>query len=276
MSRSADLRRMTVRKRIRAAARSEEGAQVADRRGWRGRLLDLLRHPLFLLLMSSVLVSGVGRLYNDYSEQVRVRAERREKLSALIVEMRYRTLLIARANNELLDVVRDFVATSRGPGDQKALAKALDPFSSEPVDPGIAARLDNFEARFKEVQPAMLAVIRGETGASDPQFAKVHAAALASRIELLAGLPLQRFEQPAPNMPSWVEKREVGILSALMNLEQNLLFDPSAYHRAIATLTAYVDVRERNYADDILPVEKGEAVPASTDYLDSTKERPEP
>ena len=233
----------------------------------RERFLGVLRHPLFLLLISSILISGVGRLYNDYSERVRDRADRREKLAPLVIEMRYRTLLLTRETNDLIEAGINFTRHLADPADQEELANASNPFSNERPSPRIAKVMNDLEKEFVAMQPKMLAVLRGDTGTSDPQFAKVHTAVLAYRIELLSGLPIQRFEALPNGARPELPKREVGVQSALIALEQNYQFDPSAFNRAMRVLTTYIEVREQNYANELLPVEKGILPPDTTDYL---------
>lgn len=273
MVRNAHQRRMSRRRGIPSIATAAERDAASRSGGWRAGLLALLRHPLLLLLVSSILVSGIGRLYNDYSERRRERAERREKLAPLLVEMRYRSLLISREGENLVTATAELLRNYDDPAAREEIAKAVNPFVREPVEPKISQIVGRLGTAFRTVQPGMLAAIRGETGSSDPQFAKVHTAAIASRIELLSGLPLQRFENPPKMAPPDWPRREVGILSALMSLEQNHTFDPGQFEFALNVLSSYTDVRESNYADDLLPIDKEVPAPEVTNYLIRAQKR---
>jgi hypothetical protein len=267
MRQSAHQRRMALRQGRPSATPETRAVDPPAPARWRTGLFSLLRHPLFLLLASSLLVSGVGRLYNDHAERLRDRAERREQLAPLLVELRYRTLLISREAEPMAEHARQFLRKYDKPEDAEELAKAYDFFAAEEVDAEIERDLNELEEQYARIQPGVLAVIRGEVGTSDPQFAKVHLAVISYRIELLSGLPVQRFEAPPKGAPPEVRRPDVGIMSALMNLEQNLVFDSDAFIRALSVLAVYTDLRERNYAADLLPIEQGEPAPAETDYL---------
>ena len=279
MTQSAHQRRMAMRLWGQPApAPAAVAAAPPAPRARRAGLFSLLRHPLFLLLASSLLVSGVGRLYNDYAERVRDRAERREQLAPLLVELRYRTLLITREVEPMADYTREFMAKYDDPAAQEELAKAFDFFGQEEeVDPEVANDLRQLEVEYDRIQPGVLAVVRGEQGTSDPQFAKVHLAVICYRIELLSRLPAQHFADPPKGAPPEeltvgtinpaILRPDVGIMSGLLTLEQNLVFAPSDFNRAVRMLVVYADIRERNYAAELLPVEQGEAAPEATNYL---------